>query len=223
MKTYIAYYRVSTKKQGLGIEAQKEIVAKYINANGGIIVNEYSEKMSGKNNNRPGLNQALDECKKVGATLIVAKMDRLTRDFVYGGSLCKNYSIMFCDHPQLDDVTLPLFFGLAQQERNLISQRTKQALAVRKAQGKPLGTNNPKIPGFTMASNIASIEARRNKTLTNPNNVRAVKHIQALRKISANLPFKVLADSLNESDITTARGGNWQAVQVQRLCKAFGI
>lgn len=223
MKTYIAYYRVSTKKQGLGIEAQKEIVAKYINANGGIIVNEYSEKMSGKDNNRPGLNQALADCKKVGATLIVAKMDRLTRDFVYGGSLCKNYSIMFCDHPQLDDVTLPLFFGLAQQERNLISQRTKQALAVRKAQGKPLGTNNPKIPGFTMASNIASIEARRNKTLTNPNNVRAVKHIQALRKISANLPFKVLADSLNESDITTARGGNWQAVQVQRLCKAFGI
>lgn len=133
MKKVIAYYRVSTNDQNLGIEAQKSIVKQYCIHNSAEIISEYEEHESGKNNNRVKLAIALAETVKTGSYLIVAKIDRLTRVAYYGLQLCEKYRIIFCDHPTMGTLEQSIYFGMAQQEREYISQRTKAALKALKS------------------------------------------------------------------------------------------
>ena len=145
MKKVIAYYRVSTNDQNLGISAQKEIVRRYCEFNSTEILSEYEEHESGKKNDRPQLATALAESVKNNAYLIVAKIDRLTRVAYFGLQLCEKYRIIFCDHPDMGTLEQSIYFGMAQQEREYISIRTKSALAVLKAKGVKiaLATSKP--------------------------------------------------------------------------------
>lgn len=216
---YIAYYRVSTKKQGLGLDAQKNIVENFVKTYGGEIVSEYNEKESGKDKgdlyrNRVQLVSALDACKQQGAALIVAKVDRLTRDMETAANLVKHYDIVFCDHPDMDALQQGVFFGMAMQEREYISQRTKQALQAKREKGAKLGAPNAT---FTEEQRAAALDTRRNNARRNENNLRAYGFIKNVRGVN----WGTLASLLNQYGFKTAKGGNWQAIQVQRLAKLF--
>ena len=118
---FIAYYRVSTKRQNLGLDAQQATVTNYVRSNGGVIVASFQEKESGKNNSRPQLAAALAECKRTGSTLLIAKLDRLSRDIAFIFTLQKNgVDFQACDLHVFNTLSLAVFAGLAQQERELI-------------------------------------------------------------------------------------------------------
>jgi len=127
MNRYIAYYRVSTQKQGnsgLGLEAQKTMVKHHLKTDD-ILLEEYEEVESGKNNNRPQLQKAIEHCKNMGAILLIAKLDRLSRNagFIF---LLKDSQVNFkcCDMPEANSLTIGIMAVLAQEERELISKRT---------------------------------------------------------------------------------------------------
>lgn len=136
---FIAYYRVSTKKQGdsgLGLDAQRAAVKNYTND----IYKEYVEVESGKNPKRPRLLAAIEECKKTGHTLLVAKLDRLARNVHFVSALMESKVPFRCiDMPEADNFTIHIFAALAEREAKLISDRTKAALAELKKQGVKLG------------------------------------------------------------------------------------
>jgi DNA invertase Pin-like site-specific DNA recombinase len=141
--SFVSYLRVSTQKQeqsGLGLEAQRKTVEDYLNGDDWTRIEEMVEIESGKNNRRPKLMEAIDLCKASGATLIVAKIDRLTRDAAFLLSL-KDAGINFiaADMPEANRLTIGIMALVAEQEREAISKRTKDALAVAKARGVQLG------------------------------------------------------------------------------------
>jgi DNA invertase Pin-like site-specific DNA recombinase len=144
----VAYYRVSTTRQGesgLGLEAQRETVRRFAASRGMEIVGHFTEVESGKVNDRPELNNAITVAKKNDATLLVAKLDRLSRSALFVLQLIDRADVEFvcCDLPECSRLTLSLFAVLAEHERTLISQRTKAALAAAKARGTKLGSSHP--------------------------------------------------------------------------------
>ena len=140
---YVAYYRVSTLKQeqsGLGLDAQRETVQNYLNGGKWKLVGEFVEVESGAVQVREQLEAAKELCLKAGATLIVAKIDRLYRDVEFTAALMKtDIKFVACDMPHVSDLTIHILAAVAQEERRLTSERTKAALARLKAQGKKLG------------------------------------------------------------------------------------
>ncbi len=216
-KTYIAYYRVSTQKQGqsgLGLEAQRKAVGGYLKGEGDIL-KEYVEVESGKKNNRLELTKAIEDAKRVGATLLIAKLDRLSRNASFIFTLKESGVDFICaDMPEANTLTIGIFAVLAQHERELISTRTKAALAAKKAGGYKLGS-----PGnLTRGAMEKAWQACRNKSLSNENNRRATALIASYRKAGMN--FHSIAKALNEAGFRTSKGKLFQAVQVQRLSKA---
>jgi len=225
MTNYIAYYRVSTKKQSLGLEAQKDIISTYVTNAGGSIISEYQEKESGKDvhgesrlSNRPLLIEALNECKKLGATLIVAKVDRLTRDIEDGAYIYKNYRVQFCDHPDISPLELGIFLGMAMQERLFLSQRTKQGMAksTRRA-------GNPHLTVKT-ADGLSLIE-RNHELIKKNRKERAdsatanIKAYAAIRYMEGTLREK--AAYLNRNGFMTANNKSWQPTSVSRLIARY--
>ncbi len=149
MKRFVTYCRVSTKMQGrngLGMESQTDTVRRFVEKAGGVIVSEYCEVESGgkTDKDRQELSKALIECRKVGATLVVAKLDRLSRNAEFLLSLQNgNVDFVCCDCPNVDRFTVGILALVAQRERELISERTKSALQMAKKRGVHLGTRNP--------------------------------------------------------------------------------
>ena len=220
MKNYIAYYRVSTSKQSLGLDAQRTAVSNYLKAiEDSCIVSEYSEKESGKHDTRNELAKAINHAKRIGATLIIAKIDRLSRNVSFVFQL-KDSGIDFvaCDLPQFNTLTLAIFCGLAQQERELCSQRTKQALAELKVKGVKLGRPNA---SFTDKDRAKAAESNRNKTLNNPNNVKASAMIKLLLTQTSSLT--VIANKLNEGGFQTAQCKNFTPCAVSRLIRYYSL
>lgn len=224
MKKYIAYYRVSTKKQGLGLEAQQTIVSAYIKSNGGTLISEYSEKESGKETtHRQELSEAIAECKRTKSTLIVAKLDRLSRDVADTFKLFKEMrnNIVVCNQDVSDTLTLGVFSALAQKERELISKRTKEALAELKAKGVKLGNpnlNNGTEEAKTLWNNISAkgVETRKEKA----DNLKENKQAWiVIKSMTGSLREK--ADALNKNGFTTPKGGKWSAIQVSRLIARY--
>ena len=221
MTNYIAYYRVSTKKQSLGLDAQKDIISTYVTNAGGTIISEYQEKESGKDvhgesrlSNRPILIGALNECKRLGATLIVAKVDRLTRDIEDGAHIYKNYKVQFCDHPDISPLELGIFLGMAQQEREFISQRTKQGMAKSAKQA-----GNPHL-AIKTEEGLSLIERnhqliKENRKLRADKATANVKAYAAIRFLKGTLREK--ADYLNRNGFVTTNNKTWQATSVSRL------
>jgi DNA invertase Pin-like site-specific DNA recombinase len=177
------------------------------------IISEYEEHESGKCNDRPILSVALSESAKKGAYLIVAKIDRLTRVAYFGLQLCEKYHIIFCDHPEMGTLEQSIYFGMAQQEREYISQRTKAALAALKKQGVKLGA-----PGASFSSEMRekALCKRRQNTLSNEANKRAYAVVSVM---SGNYSEK--ARYLNNNGFYTAKGGIWRPHQVKRLIDFF--
>jgi DNA invertase Pin-like site-specific DNA recombinase len=147
-KQFISYIRVSTKRQGesgLGLEAQQSAVASHINAQGGKLVREYREIESGnRSNNRPAFNNALCHAKRCGATLLVAKLDRLARNVAFTSALMEaGVDFICCDNPHATRFTIHILAAVAEFESEQISIRTKAALAALKARGVKLGSDRP--------------------------------------------------------------------------------
>jgi len=164
---YIPYYRVSTARQGqsgLGLEAQQAAVLAFV-ADPAQLLAEYVEIESGKQNQRPQLLAAMAEARRVGATLLIAKLDRLSRNAGFIFAL-RDSGVAFvcCDMPDANTLTVGLFAVLAQHERETISKRTKEALTAKKARGAQLGTPTNLTPSAIAKSrDIRQANARANQ------------------------------------------------------------
>lgn len=219
MKQFISYTRVSTAKQGLGLEAQAAIIDAYVKTQGGTIIAAYEEKESGKETiNRPALQEAIARCKSECCTLVVAKLDRLSRDIVDIFTLKKDKALTFevCDMDASDTLTLGIFATLAQKERELISKRTKEALAALKADGVQLG--NPNAAETMRKYNHMGAEARKRAANENEANRHA---FAAIKFMPGTLAEK--AAYLNENGYKTRQGKQFNPMQVKRLIDRFSI
>lgn len=221
MTKYVAYYRVSTVKQGqsgLGLDAQEATVARHLQSDDELIAPPFIEVESGKHNNRPELDKALARCRVMGATLIVAKVDRLTRSASFLETvLASGVPVVFCDLPGVNgavgEFILRQMANIAQLEAGLISERTKAALKAKVERDGQWDRNasHHLIPG---AGQEAATKARQEKA-----KARASDLLPVIRELqeSGIKSLGGIAKSLNERGITTARGGKWQAVQVRRV------
>lgn len=216
----IAYYRVSTSKQeksGLGLSAQKQIVAHYSDKLGYNIISEYEETQSGKGiENRKELHEAIKQSKIDEIPIIVAKLDRLSRDVEHTFKIVKQLGegkLICCDLPNTDILTLSIFAGLAQKEREIIGIKTRMALKELKKKGIKLGNTS----NFSDEGRRKGVEAIKKKARENENNRRAKPLIKAYRE--QGLSLKNIADKLNQNGFTTARGKQFHKTSVMRLLK----
>ena len=215
---FIAYYRVSTERQGrsgLGLEAQKESVSRFLNGGAWELISEITEVESGNRNDRPKLIEALSLCRIHNATLIIAKLDRLARNVAFIANLMEaGVEFTACDFPQANRLTIHVLAAVAEHEREMISKRTKEALAAAKARGSILGGYRP---GALLKADDARIKGRAVKTLNA--NKRAADIIPVINAIKAGgaTSLREIASELNRRGIYSARGGMWSAVQVQRV------
>lgn len=213
---FIAYLRVSTAKQGrsgLGMEAQRKAVHRFVAERGGrIIAPEFVEVETGKNNARPELTKALKRCRLTGATLVVAKLDRLSRNAAFLMTL-RDSSVAFvaADMPEANTLTVGIMALMAQHEREAISARTKAALAAAKARGTKLG-------GLRQgAAEIALHHQEGVKANQAKADARVKDVADDLRSLMAEgLSLNAMARRLNELGVTAARGGQWTAMGVKR-------
>lgn len=221
---YVAYLRVSTQKQGfsgLGLEAQKEIIQNYLSDK--IPIAEYIEVESGRKTDkgRPKLKEALEICRKTGGTLIVAKLDRLSRNVFFLSQLLESdVDIVFCDFPQANKMVLHILAAISQYEAELIATRTKQALAAKKAKGCTLG-NPEHLVGKLDEAVAKSVETNKRKAEENPNNKRAAAMLKVLAKEGRTL--QEMADYLNEQGFTTSKGYRFSRSSVYVLLKRYQI
>ena len=219
---YVAYLRVSTQRQGtsgLGLQAQQEIIQKYLN--GKTPIAEFVEVESGRKSDRPKLHEALEMCKKKKATLIVAKMDRLSRNVTFTSQLLDSgIEIVFCDFPRANRLVLTIIAAISEYEAGLIRQRTKAALQVKKEQGCQLG--KPENLMRNLGKAIAnSRKTNQERAHNNPNNKRAVAILRSLVNKTTN--YSEMARVLNDEGFLTSRGGRFSAKQVSILLNRYQI
>lgn len=230
-KKYVTYYRVSTLRQGrsgLGLDAQKELVNTFLDM-GNQVLAEFIEVESGKVANRPKLLEAIEFCKSHNATLLVAKLDRLSRNLHFITTLEKTGVDFVCaDMPEANTLTIHIFGAVAQHEREIISKRTKDALAQAKKRGVLLGAANPKIrerlevarrKKSTSTSispkkyNVSREGKLRESTLDFVLSVKDI--IEPLRNLGAS-NIKIV-EVLNRQNIKTKKGGEWTLTQLHRV------
>ena len=221
---FVAYLRVSTQRQGysgLGLEAQREIIHNYLRDRKPIF--EYVEVESGRKTDkgRPKLKEALSQCRTYGAKLIVAKLDRLARNVSFLSALLdSDVEIVFCDFPQANKMVLHILASISQYEAELISTRTRQALAAKKARGCKLGN-----PEHLMGKHKTAIEnsnkTNREKAEDNPNNKRAVAMLRILAE--QGMTLTEMTDKLNKEGFVTSKGYEFRPSQVYVLLKRYNI
>jgi DNA invertase Pin-like site-specific DNA recombinase len=210
---FIAYYRVSTDQQGtsgLGLEAQRASVKTYLDGGPWRLVAEHTEVESGKRADRPELAKALLACRKHKAKLIIAKLDRLSRNLAFIATLMDSgVEFIAVDNPHANKLTIHILAAVAQHEREAISERTKAALAAAKARGKKLG--GPRLA----AARKASLKARSAAADAFAANVRPI--IEQIRASGVG-SLRGVARALNARGVRTARGGSeWTAAQVSNV------
>ncbi len=215
---YVSYTRVSTQRQnmsGLGREAQEKAVLDHIEATGGKLIEEYEETESGGRADRPELAKALRACRVHNATLLIAKLDRLARDAHFLLGLEKaGIEFIACDMPSANRLTVGIMALVAEEERHMISARTKAALAAAKARGVKLGGDRGNLPQVARLGALASIQARQGKAKKRATDLMPIiEDVIATGKVS----LRAIANELNNREITTPRGGIWSAVQVKRV------
>lgn len=214
MTSYIAYYRVSTDRQsrsGLGLDGQREAVKRYAR-DGARILSAFTEVESGKVDSRPQLAAAMQACRQAGAALLIAKLDRLSRDVAFIAGLMKSdVRFIACDMPDADAFRLHIEAAIAEEERRRISARTKAALKAAKARGVVLGGFKGHLP---TPADRAKGKARQRERAAR----RALSVLPAIREVQAEgiVSMSGIAQRLNANGVTTPRGGAWQAVQVSR-------
>jgi len=215
----VAYHRVSTARQGasgLGLEAQTSAIDEFAKSRGAELVGSFTEVESGKNNQRPELDKALHLAKVTGATLVIAKLDRLSRNAAFLLAL-QDSKVKFiaADMPDANELTVGIMALVAQQEREAISKRTKEALAAAKARGVKLGN-----PNGAAALRRAG---KGNKAGLKAINVNANQHALNLLPVIESLRSEgisslgAIANALNERGMLTPRGGRWHKSSVKNL------
>jgi DNA invertase Pin-like site-specific DNA recombinase len=212
----IAYFRVSTARQGesgLGLEAQRESVQQYVRARRLEIANEYTEIETGTGKrDRPKLHAALNECKQTGATLVIAKLDRLTRNVHFLTGLQESkVKFIAVDMPEADEAWLQMAAVWAQREAKLISLRTREALARAKARGVALGKPE------NMKRDAQLKGAKVNKEQAKAAYSKVVHYARMLQK--EKLTYEQIAERLNTEGHTTRTGGKFKAMTVWRMLK----
>lgn len=216
-RTLITYIRVSTSQQGrsgLGIEAQRQTLTHFAQAEGFTVVREFVEVETGKGadalDRRPQLKAALAAAKKLKCPVAVAKLDRLSRDvhFISGLMAHKVPFVVAELGPDVDPFVLHLFAALAEKERALISTRTRQALSAAKARGVTLG--NPKL-AVARKSAVETVKAEADRYAAN-----VLPIIREAQKAGAST-LRQIADVLNARGIPTARGGQWYAQSIANI------
>ena len=214
---FVAYYRVSTHKQnrsGLGLAAQRDAVTNYLNGGHSKLVAEVTEVESGRRNDRPALAEALSLCRLHHATLIIAKLDRLARNVAFISNLMESgVEFTAVDFPQANRLTIHVLAAVAEHEAAMISQRTKAALAAAKAKGVKLGGDHG-IKRFAAKGGKASAHVRAEMARNRAADVLPV--VSAIQSQGAK-SLRAIAAELNQRQIPTVRGGEWSAVQVQRV------
>lgn len=223
MKRFVAYYRVSTDKQGrsgLGLEAQQQAVRQYLNGGAWELVAEFTEVESGKRDDRPQLAAALAACKKHKATLVIAKLDRLARNVSFIANLMEaGTEFTAVDMPEANKLVLHIMAAMAQHEREAISARTKAALAAAKERRKK--ANLPPLGGFrgVVVNQAMGTEANAAKAREWAQGELG----QEIAKMkAAGSSLWEIAHSLNAMGVRTRRGGDWQAITVKRVLDKVG-
>ena len=213
---FVAYFRVSTDRQGksgLGLEAQRETVMDYLNGGRWTLVGEFTEVESGKRADRPELEKALAACKKQKAKLVIAKLDRLSRNLAFIATLMESgVEFVAVDNPHANKLTVHILAAVAQHEREMISERTKAALAAAKKRGRVLGN-----PNLSEAAKLAYAALRANRRRFAANVRPIIEEIMRAGVTSHN----AIAAKLNERNVKTARGGTWTHMQVGAILHPF--
>jgi len=216
---FVAYYRVSTAKQGasgLGLEAQQESVRSYLNGGRWKMVDELTEIESGKRNDRPALARALALCRIHKATLIIAKLDRLARNVNFISNLMESgVEFTAVDFPQANRLTVHILAAVAEHEAAMISARTKSALQAARARGVALGT-----PNHSLIARHAQKGTRASATVRSANARKRAEDILPVLQAVQDAGVTTLAgiaETLNERGIPAPRGGSWSPVQVSRV------
>jgi len=219
MPRVVAYYRVSTDAQGrsgLGLEAQRDTIARLCGAREWEIIAEFTEVESGKRHDRPELVAAMHRAKVTGATLVIAKLDRLSRSAAFLTALQESGTpFVAADMPEACETTVGILAVIARSERNAIARRTKEALAAAKARGVQLGNpNGAAALRRAGRGNVAALEAVRAKAAS-----RADDYAPILADVRAAgaASLSAIARELNKRGIVTPRGGDWHPSSVQRL------
>ena len=212
---FIAYYRVSTVKQGvsgLGLEAQRSAVSGFLTGAGHELIAEFTEIESGRKSNRRQLQAALKACKLRNATLIIAKLDRLARNVAFTANLMESsVDFVAVDNPHANKLTIHLLAAVAEHEREMISQRTKAALLAAKARGVKLGNPNLQLCRTNTVPARAAKIAKANERAGDLKEV--IESLQEQGKAS----LRSLASGLNELGIPAPLGGDWHPQGVKRL------
>ncbi|BCS89470.1 recombinase family protein [Pseudodesulfovibrio sediminis] len=217
MHDFIAYYRVSTQRQGrsgLGLDAQKQSVINYVEQVNGKLLNEYVEVETGKGANalskRPQLREAIAKAKKAKAVLLIAKLDRLARNVHFvTGLMESNVKFVCADIPEANELTLHIMAAMAQYESRRISERTKEALAQAKLRGVRLG--NPRLP-----------------LINKPRHDEAKVFAERLRPIlegflACGMTQRRMVEELNQLGIKTPLDKRWHLPQLNRTLKRLAL
>jgi DNA invertase Pin-like site-specific DNA recombinase len=232
----VPYARVSTQRQGvsgLGLAAQRQAVERYAEHHGGRVAALYVETESGRHNARPELLKAIAHAKRARALLLVAKLDRLSRDSVFLGTLIKSgLDVAFCDLPSVPPGATGLFMiqqmaNVAELEAGLISERTKAALQAAKARGQKLGSARPghwqgreeaRLRGAHKGGQVAAVVHREKAAAAYADLAPLMRQWRA-----EGLTLKSIAGKLNADGHTTRRGRPWNPFQVARVLKRAGL
>jgi DNA invertase Pin-like site-specific DNA recombinase len=220
---FVAYYRVSTAEQGrsgLGLEAQQQAVRTYLDGGCWKLIGENIEVERGKSPNRPQLKAALEQCKLTGATLVIAKLDRLSRNIAFLAQLIDSNDVQFVavDNPYATRFTLHILAAVAEHEAAQISARTKVALVAARARGKALGGWRPtRKDGKERAPPGAFLDAAR-AAATAKADERAARVQPIARELRAQgMSLRQIAAALAERHVPTPRDATWSATTVRRL------
>lgn len=220
---FVSYLRVSTARQGasgLGLEAQREAVNRYLNGGNWTLVKEVVEVESGKRNDRPAIAEAVRLCRIHRATLVIAKLDRLARNLHFiSGLMESGIQFIAVDNPSANELTVHILAAVAQSEAKAISERTKAALAAAKARGVKLGGLRGPAAEFAAMSKKGSAVGAAVRA------AKAAKRIDDLSPVFEHIcgqgvtSLRAIAAQLNEQGIETPRRGKWHPIQVQRVLK----
>ncbi len=228
MKPLIGYLRVSTKKQskrkknatkeddvGLGLLAQQEAIQRYADSVKGTVVCEYPEIESGKNNDRKELAKALAHAKLIGATLVIAKLDRLARNVAFVSGLMESkVPFVCCDNPQANDLTIHILAAVAEAEAKFISRRTKEGLEQTRKLGTLLGGEDPRMRNLTPAAR-AKGQIRGGAAMKRKAKEFREEILPVAREIGG--APDVVAEELNRRGYRTRRGLAWNANSVRSI------
>ncbi|PWE30581.1 resolvase [Maritimibacter sp. 55A14] len=220
----VAYERVSTARQGrsgLGLDAQRKAIDAFASERSAEVLARFTEVESGRKSDRPELVRALDLARLTGATLVIAKLDRLSRNAAFLLTL-RDSGVRFLavDMPEANDLTVGIMALVAQQEREAISRRTREALAAAKARGVKLG--NPNGAAALRRAGKGGAPLRAAVTRNADRHARGLADVVAEITRAGHTSLRAIAAELNARGMLTRRGGRWHVSTVRNLLRRLG-